>query len=75
MSTNDGVTYTLVDETLRHITVKELTIQHVLKVSKKCINQCIKSEQQCVIQAHQYNSLTLSQFYYDRVILIIWTLF
>ena len=35
MSTNDGVTYTLVDETLRHITVKELTIQHVLKVYQK----------------------------------------
>ena len=37
MSTNDGVTYTLVDETLRHITVKELTIQHVLKVYQKSV--------------------------------------
>ena len=37
MSTNGGVTYTLVDETLRHITVKELTIQHVLKVYQKSV--------------------------------------
>ena len=37
MSTNDGVTYILVDETLRHITVKELTIQHVLKVYQKSV--------------------------------------
>ena len=37
MSTNDGVTYTLVDETLRHITVKELTIQHVLKAYQKSV--------------------------------------
>ena len=37
MSTNDGVTYTLVDETLRHITVKGLTIQHVLKVYQKSV--------------------------------------
>ena len=37
MSTNDGVTYTLVDETLRHITAKELKIQYVLEVYQKSV--------------------------------------
>ena len=37
MSTNDGVTYTLVDETLRHITAKELKIQYVLDVYQKSV--------------------------------------